>query len=99
MSHIYNNITKAHLGANLNKISLAKRRDNVNINKDNRDFPSGPVGKTPSSQKGAWVRSLVRGTRSRMSQLRVHKPQLKDPSHRNDDLRAHVVQLRPKAAK
>ena len=50
MSHIYKNITKAHLGANLNKISLAKRRDNVNINKDNRDFPSGPVGKTPSSQ-------------------------------------------------
>ena len=50
MFRIYKNITKAHLGANLNKISLAKRRDHVNKNKNNRDFPGGPVGKTPSSQ-------------------------------------------------
>ena len=43
-----------------------------------KDFPGGPVAKTPCSQcRGPGIQSLVRELEAHMSQLRVHMQQIK----------------------
>ena len=44
-----------------------------------RDFPGGPVAKTPPSKAGGLGSVPGLGTRSYMPQRRVHTPQLKIP--------------------
>ena len=63
----------------------------------NRDFPGGPVSKTPHSQcrgpgsiPGQGTRSHMPQTRSQVLQLRVRVTQLK---------RSHMSQLTPSTAK
>ena len=58
----------------------------------NRDFPGGPVAKTPCFQSRGPGSIPGQGTRSHMLELRVHMPQLKIPH-------ATWKQLRPEAAK
>ena len=56
------------------------------VNED-RDFPGGPVSKTPHSQwRGppGWIPG--QGTRSHMRQLRVCMPHLEDPTCQNEGL-------------
>ena len=56
-----------------------------------RDFPGGPVGKTPCPPvQGLRVHSLVKELDPTcMPQLRVHMPQLKDPTCCSEDPVCH----------
>ena len=54
-----------------------------------RDFPGGPVGKTPGSQCRGPGSIPGGGTSSRMLQLGIHVLQLKDPACCNEDPVCH----------
>ena len=61
-------------------------------------FTDGSVVKNPPAHARDLGLIPGQGTRSHMLQLRVGRLQLKDPSRRDGDLRAHVL-LRPGTAK
>ena len=53
-----------------------------------RDFPSGPVAKTPTPNAGGWGLIPGQGTRSRMLQLKISRimTKIEDPTYLNHEL-------------